>query len=174
MGRIDFTIVMLKHEAGSLERRNPCKRGTLPQDAYVFSRAKPEPDQTVRMTEWLRQAARLGDEKAAHNLLECGVNPNARDKHSETPLHLAAANGRTIVASMLIERHADVNALDDMGWTPLVMAASYGKLGVVRLLLENGANIGSVGDSGETPLGVAIMWNHRKTADFLRSHGASE
>lgn len=147
---------------------------TLPKQAYEpFSKAKLEPEGIARFEGWLLEAARLDNDAAARNLLDCGINPDARDKYLQTPLALAAANGSVAVGRMLIQKGADVNAIDDRGWSPIIWAASYGKTEFVEMLLEFGADKNSRGDQGETPLWAAETWGHSHTEALLRARGAT-
>ena len=47
---------------------------------------------------------------AVAHLLECGGRVGARDERGDTPLHRAAAKGRTAVIPMLTRAGADINA----------------------------------------------------------------
>lgn len=53
-------------------------------------------------------------------LLGCSVNPNTRNEHEESPLHLAATFGHDLAIKVLLsEPGIDVNARDDIGATAL-------------------------------------------------------
>lgn len=53
---------------------------------------------------------------------------NARMQGDVTPLHLAAANGKTNVMEILIKNGADIGAKTDQGNTPLHTNAANGNL----------------------------------------------
>jgi ankyrin repeat protein len=55
-------------------------------------------------------AARFGQIPTARALLAAGVDVNAPDSMSETPLHAAAAHGHLALVELLLEHKADVNA----------------------------------------------------------------
>ena len=81
-------------------------------------------------------------------LLDKGLNINAKDDKSVTPLHVAVENDNVEMVKFLIEHGANVNHQDYHGNTPLIAATkekfSICKLRakeVVRLLAENGANV---------------------------------
>ncbi|KAJ1271181.1 hypothetical protein BS78_06G109200 [Paspalum vaginatum] len=52
-------------------------------------------------------------------LLRFGIDPNCKNYEQRTPLHIAAAEGLHLIASMLIDFGADVLARDRWGNTPL-------------------------------------------------------
>jgi len=73
-------------------------------------------------------AAASGDlDEVKRLVLDCGVDPNAKDVVGETPLHYAALEGHPDVAKLLLEHGADPNAKDYKGDTPLHYAASEGR-----------------------------------------------
>lgn len=55
-------------------------------------------------------------------LLECGADPNARNKDQQTALHWAAASGNARIVRMLLERAIDMGARDVHGYTPWYFA----------------------------------------------------
>jgi 26S proteasome non-ATPase regulatory subunit 10 len=82
-------------------------------------------------------AVKAGDVAKLQQLLDGGVNLDAKDDDERTPLHWACATGRLDVAEFLLEMaHASVNVQDDAGWTPLMSAASAGHGDIVGLLLS--------------------------------------
>ena len=64
---------------------------------------------------------------------------DATDDVGESPLHLAAAAGRTEAARRLLLHGAEVDAASQHGYTPLHMAAQHGHLAIAELLIEAGA-----------------------------------
>ena len=72
-------------------------------------------------------------------LLDRGAEVNGKDNRGWTPLHHAAWNGRSVVATLLLDRGAEVNGKNNRGWTPLDYATWKGHADVVALLLERGA-----------------------------------
>ncbi|KAJ0052332.1 hypothetical protein Pint_02626 [Pistacia integerrima] len=111
----------------------------------------------------LHAAARSGDLKSVQLIL-CS-NPlslNSRDKHSRTPLHLAAWSGHTEVVSYLCKQKADVGAaaMDDMaltrkGLTPLHYAVQGSHQDLVKYLVKKGASLSAKTKAGKTPLDLA-------------------
>ncbi|CAI0461175.1 unnamed protein product [Linum tenue] len=121
----------------------------------------------------IHAAARSGDLTALQLLL--GSNPlavNTRDKHSRTPLHLAAWAGHAQVVSYLCKHKADVGAaaMDDMG--AIHFAAQKGHLEAVRSLVQSGASIKAFTRKGLTPLHYAVQGSHLELVKYLIKKGA--
>ena len=65
-----------------------------------------------------------------------GTEVDVMDDVGETPLHLAAAAGRTLAVQRLLEHGARVDPPSHHGYTPLHMAAQHGHLATAELLLQ--------------------------------------
>ena len=61
-------------------------------------------------------------DKLAHLIEEYSFDLDVRDKNGQTPLHLAAARGKTKCIQLLLDNKADSNAQDKNGCTPLHIA----------------------------------------------------
>lgn len=121
----------------------------------------------------LHTAARSGDLEAVQRI--CSANPlaiNSRDRHSRTPLHLAAWAGHTMVVEYLSKK-ADVGAaaMDDMG--AIHFAAQKGHLEVVRILVTSGVSVKSTNRKGMTALHYAAQGSHKELAKYLIKKGAN-
>ncbi|KAK9148549.1 hypothetical protein Scep_007306 [Stephania cephalantha] len=106
----------------------------------------------------------------------CNSNPlsvNSRDKHSRTPLHLAAWSGQTEVVRHLCMHRADVGAaaMDDMG--AIHFAAQKGHVEIVRILLSSGVSIKASNRKGFTALHYAVQGSHMELIKYLVRKGAS-
>ena len=97
------------------------------------------------------------DEKDVSRCLEGGAEPNARNKHDETPLHMAAKfSEASAVVFALKKGGADLKARDEKGRTPLHAAAVFGKSpAVVAALIKAGADQNAKDRRGRTPLQFA-------------------
>ncbi|PIN24039.1 NAD(+) ADP-ribosyltransferase [Handroanthus impetiginosus] len=125
--------------------------------------------------EELHAAARSGDLKAAVAI--CGANPvaiNSRDRHSRTPLHLAAWSGHAEVVNYLCKNKADVcaAAMDDMG--AIHFAAQKGHLEVVKILVTSGVSVKSANRKGMTALHYAAQGSNVELVKYLLKKGANK
>ncbi len=105
-----------------------------------------------------------------------------------TPLHLAARNGKTEVVDILLLHHAPVNMLDFRRSTALHEAAKEGTdletpfareipvsrfEEIVEMLLKAGADVNVIDTAGRSPLKVAHEANRsRKIFSMLLRYGA--
>lgn len=89
-----------------------------------------------------------------------------------TPLHEAAAHGRSEIAALLLDYGADINARTASGLTPLYEAVLSNHIHSVYFLLSHGART-SFAQAGETtPLHGAVIRGYRESAHLLLAHGA--
>ena len=90
--------------------------------------AHPDFDQST-----LCLASSIGDGSMIQLLLGCGVHPNTRNEHEESPLHLAANFGHELAIKVLLsEPGIDVNARDDIGATALWRASQQNHYQVAK------------------------------------------
>jgi ankyrin repeat protein len=155
----------------------------------LLLKAGADPDTTLPGGETaLMTAARVGTLASVKALLGRGAKVDARDeKHQQTALMWAAAEGHAPVAEMLIEVGADVKTRLASGMTPLLFAVREGHGEVVRVLLKAGADVnatvpigggrrraigGRALPPGATPLLTAVMNAHFELAAQLLDAGA--
>jgi len=142
-------------------------------------------------TDDLCGAIAAGDVDEVRDLLNHGVDPNARDSIGETSLTCAIkqvgilgdanASGQLRAMQFLLEHGAKVDGPDAKGETPLGVAAgnggnrdqSDGQIAAVRLLLEKGANVNSANNPQKiTPLHWASYRGYTASIRLLLDHGA--
>jgi ankyrin repeat protein len=120
----------------------------------------------------LHDAVNAGDVARVVELIAQGADVNAHDLFG-TPLHLAAAKGRTGIAVILIDRAADIEAPGEPeGALPLHTAALNGQAQVAALLLDRGAKVDARDAAGRTALMVAAGFLHPHIAKLLLAKGA--
>ena len=111
------------------------------------------------------QAGELELVKAVVERSQVGLE--ARGAYSETPLHLAAENGRIPVVQYLCEQGAVMEATSAGDATPLLMAASIGDLSTVQYLCKQGADEEARGDIGKTTLHWTAVIGHLAVVQYL-------
>lgn len=104
----------------------------------------------------LHRAVEKQEIKLVELLLNCGADPNVRNKMGYTPLHLAVLYNNYNIVEILINNNANVNSRSNSGKTPLHLLsmrkeneASY-KIG--EILLKNYASTSLRDACGFTPL----------------------
>ncbi len=127
---------------------------------------------------------------AAKLLLEQRVKLNERDSDGNTPLHIAAHQGKVEVAQLLVEHGAKINLRNNDGDTPLhrcfkyyseyVMGFGFGdwvvesdKKQITMLLIEKGADLNIVSGVDNTPLRLATNRHEIKLMRTMLKHGAN-
>ena len=101
----------------------------------------------------LINAAKEGDLKQVQELLDQGVEVDAKNENGITALMEAYGNGHMEIMQLLLEWEADVDARDTRTGTTILMAAStLGQIEIVKLLLEWEADANIKGNNGETAL----------------------
>ncbi|KAL6587847.1 hypothetical protein OROMI_000825 [Orobanche minor] len=134
-----------------------------------------KPSAACSENEELHAAARSGDLTAVQAI--CAANPlavNSRDRHSRTPLHLAAWSGHAEVVNYLCKNKADVGAaaMDDMG--AIHFAAQKGHLEVIKTLVTSGVSVKSSNRKGMTALHYAAQGSNLELVKYLLKKGANK
>ncbi|EXJ93077.1 hypothetical protein A1O3_01633 [Capronia epimyces CBS 606.96] len=88
----------------------------------------------------LEEAAASGNLAIVRLLLECGVDPNHRDRDGWSAIHWAAEEGHLEIVRLLLEAGANPNAVGAYGTSPLHCAANGGHVSIANLLLLEGAD----------------------------------
>jgi ankyrin repeat protein len=83
----------------------------------------------------------VSDRDSMEFVVRQGADVNAKNDAGATPLHVAVANDRLLVAKRLIALGAEVNATDGIGRTPLAIAAAEGFDDIAALLRPFGARL---------------------------------
>jgi cytohesin len=127
----------------------------------------------------LHRAAAMGDVEAIKRILARGAEVDIRVRSNEfyssewgnTPLHLAARDGREEAVAALIEAKADVNAVNDRGVSVLHRAIAHPK--VAEMLISKGAKVDAADVRGHTPLHYCARDKDAKIVGLLLDKGAA-
>ena len=98
-------------------------------------------EKLVALDQSLIESAKLGDLLKIKELLEKGVNVEARDNTGNTALIWAAWAGHADVTQVLIAAGADLEARDNAKDTALIAAFQGGRADIVRTLFSAGAKL---------------------------------
>jgi ankyrin repeat protein len=109
---------------------------------------------------WER-AATHGDVEGVREMLAAGADVDARNRHGQTALILAAHRGHLKIVEALIEAGADLNVTAKYNLTGLMLAIVAGHVGVARLLALTGADLhvkgsGAPGFADKTAYDLAV------------------
>jgi hypothetical protein len=99
-----------------------------------------------------------------------GAQIEARNRYSQTTLHLATIRNRIDLAKILLDSNAEVNARSLTGMTPLHWAAARGNFDMCKLLLSRGADVSARNRYKLTPLHESTQ---AKVTQLLLQHGAA-
>ncbi|WP_218130674.1 ankyrin repeat domain-containing protein [Sporomusa acidovorans] len=107
--------------------------------------------------------------------IRAGMSPDSYRKNDGfTPLHAAAAYGRTTIVRQLLDKGADINARDKEGQTPLMKAVGNNHADVVTILLQRGANSSARDGNGNSAVSLAKAKNDRRVLEALAKAGIGE
>lgn len=131
-----------------------------------------EEGKTISKNFLLPVAVENGSIETVTMLLECGLNVNGLDDHSDSALHIASRKGDTDMIRLLLENGADMTLTNRKGRMPLHSAVINNQKGVVSLLLDMGALVDWRSKGGFTCLHVASRAGHLQLVRLLISEGA--
>lgn len=106
-----------------------------------------------------------------------GADVNARDRHGQTALMIAAHRGHAALVQWLVEQGAELDHTAKYGLSALMFAALGAHTECARTLVEAGADLslrgtGAPGFAGRTALDLAIARGDSLTAGILHARGA--
>lgn len=163
-GRVGRMVLLLLGAA--LLPLSGCTPPPVPESA---ASSLPDGDQGA-----LLRAAADGNIFRVDELLNAGVDPNARTADGATALMGSVYSGYPLTTRLLLERGADPNAATSDGVTALHYAAGRDEEEIARMLIAKGADVDARSTAGETPLAVARKENHEDVAQVLQTAGAKD
>ncbi|XP_070543230.1 death-associated protein kinase 1-like isoform X2 [Ptychodera flava] len=99
-------------------------------------------------------------------------DPDQKNKHGETAVHMAAGYGHIQILNYLKEKGATIDMKDKHGDNAVYWAARQGHVDVIKYLHEQQCPINEQNKSGETPLHVASRYGQIEVVEFLCNIGA--
>ena len=108
-------------------------------------------------------------------LIENGATCDLRSKErGETPLYIAARNGRTETLKAFLNANADMEVANDDGWKPIHAATELSHIQALTCLLEAGCQVSPKTSHGlVTPLHQAIANRKYEIIELFLRHNAS-
>ena len=98
---------------------------------------------------------------------------SALNSENETPLHLAARNGRDYLVTYFVGKGCNINAATANGATCLHVACENGHYTTVECLLKNGAEVNVVNSADQTPLHIASSRGQTEIVKLFFLHNAN-
>jgi ankyrin repeat protein len=108
-----------------------------------------------------QQAVTRGDLDAVRRLIRSGANINARNRHGQTALMVAAHRGDRAMVEELVVSGADLDVTAKYKLSALMLAVVAGHTAVACVLARAGANLGirgtgAPGFTGKTAYDLAV------------------
>jgi ankyrin repeat protein len=118
-------------------------------------------------------AIKRGEVQHVRDLLGRSTDVDARDRHGQTALMLAAHAGHREVVEALIAHRANLNITAKYGLSALMLALVAGHAEVVRLLADAGSDLsvrgtGAPGFVGKTAYDLAVEADMRELFAVLK------
>ncbi len=106
-------------------------------------------------------------------LFEYGLELEADGGFGNTPLMLAAGDGKAAAVRWLLARGADIHARDDDARTPLMHAVLAADADMIQLLLEHGARLHERDFRGQGVISLALRVDRRDLEELLAAERAA-
>ncbi|WP_057916457.1 ankyrin repeat domain-containing protein [Lysobacter antibioticus] len=146
----------------------------LPALAFAAESADTVRKSRQELTEYLFEAARVGDADLIRTLAKSGVDLDARNEKGFTPLILATYHGRDAAVQALLQAGASPNVADgERGNTALMGALFRGVDDAVRRLLDDPrTQVNQRNSAGQTAAMYAALFSRDQWLDALAKRGA--
>jgi ankyrin repeat protein len=113
----------------------------------------------------------LATAESVQQLIDEGIDVNARDEVGKSALHSAGASKPEVI-SVLLAAGADEKAKDQWDRTPLHFVAATGSIENIKLLLDAGAKVNAKTANDWTPIHGAAKWGAQENIMVLLEAGA--
>lgn len=148
-------------------------QGALPVAALDAGCRRASRAWTRSVDPFWNDAIERGDENAVRGLIERGADVNARDRHGQTGLMLAAHAGRREVVEVLLEHRPALDVAAKFGLSALMLAVVAGHVEIARLLDRAGCDLsarasGAPGFANKTAGDLAAERGMHELASQLR------
>lgn len=120
-----------------------------PPDAFAIDKATQHPLAMVILEK--------DDSLKLKQLIDDGIDINAKDPGGNTLLLNAAYHNASKCAQLLIAEDATIDAVCFGGNTPLIMACTNRAVEVAKILIDAGADVNAKSSHGNCPLGCAVL-----------------
>lgn len=125
--------------------------------------------------EW-RDSILAGDETSIMQLLAAGEDVDAKDRHGQTALMLAATHGHSGIVRILLVHGADTDVTAKFGLSALMLAVVNRHVDIARQLVDAGSDLslkgaGAPGFTGKTALDMAEQSNLTELAEYISTAG---
>jgi len=121
----------------------------------------------------LHTVAHTGNMKIAVQLLENGLDVNARDPSGSTPIIFAVCSGDYEMFRLFLKHGADLN-ISEIDGTDIMMSASVGgNIEIVNYLIEAGFDYNTMNNENWAPVLYAASENHIEVVRVLIHAGAN-
>ena len=121
----------------------------------------------------LLAAAANGDVVEIKRFIDAGGDPDMRDSHGRTPLHVAAFRKNRDAITALVRAGADINATENDRYDAVTIASVADDVGTLRMLLQLGASARQVTSRYDgTALIAAAHLGHDLVVRMLIDAGA--
>ena len=119
----------------------------------------------------LHRVAKIGDIGEIKWLVERGVDRNAKDILSYTPLHYSLFAGKKEGVELLLTEE-NKNSRNHLGQTPLHLAVFLGHIDLVQFLISKEVDVDAQSKSGRTALQMALKKQNPRIIKSLVEVGA--
>ena len=141
--------------------------------SYTVEAQTPPSATEVSKYTGIMAAAAEGDANELKELIAKGENPNIRDNHGRTPLHVAAFRGHHAVMRILANAGVDPNALENDRYDIVTIAAVGNDIPTLKLSLELGGSAKNITSRYDgTALIAAAHLGHFEVVQILINAGA--